>query len=172
MTSDDLLPSAYRAVANWSWTVWPNGGGQIPRDGPTQGFWTTGKGGPYVFACKSDYHAEHYVSFSTTIIAAARPLADDPRNLVLFVGDPNGRAYTLDDAWVFDPRRVVNQATEYERTHVDSKRERDVPIYDVAAAANGIRLGDYLSGRRSLPGPTSDDWREATLAQFNQGVTA
>lgn len=178
MTDDQsLLTSAHKAVARWQFTAWPNGGANIPRDGPTQGFWTRDSNqrerGPYVFACKSNLYENVYASFSTTLIAAARPLADHPRKLVLFVGErPHGRPYSIEDAWVFDPRRVVNQATDRERTHVDSKRERDVPIYDVACAANGIGLGDYLSGRRSLPGPTDERWRAATLGLFQGGAVA
>lgn len=165
--NDNLLPSAYQAVAAWNWTAWPNGGANIPRDGPTQGFYSPGRAGPYVFAAKRQLYNDLYASFSTTLIAAARPLADRPRKLVLFVGErPHGRPYAIEDAWVFDPRRVVNASTERERTYVDSKRERDVPIYDVAAAEHGIRLGDHVSGRRSLPGPSTDSWRDATLALF------
>lgn len=144
-----LQPYAVDCLKHWNFTSWPSACGRVPREGPTEGLYTAGKRGPYLFACKKRLHKDTYASFSKTLLGAA--LTGD-RKLALFVGTG---PYDISDVTVFDARRVLNQATERERNEVDSKQERNVPVYDVSVTAHGVPLGDWLSGAKRLPAPPS-----------------
>lgn len=167
-----LLPKAKRAVAGMTPFRWPDAG-RIVRDAEDReiGFLSAGKAGPYIFACKRSLHQDTYASFMPRLIGVALTIGREHAwsttpKLALFVGA--GEPYHIEDAWVFDPRRVANQAEK--RTFVDSKQERNVPVFDVSARAHGIPLGDHLAGRTRLPGPAGAGTHATVLREYGVEV--
>lgn len=163
-----LLPKVKQALTGFTAFRWPDSGRIIrDRNGHEIGCYSDGKRGPYIVACKRSLHQNVFASFMPRLVGKALVIGRESEwstvpTLALFVGD--GESYRIDDAYAFDPRRVANQADR--RTHVDSKRERDVEIFDVSAQAHGVPLGDHLSGAQRLPGPTGDGLRPTTLKAF------
>lgn len=181
MTHEDteyLLPKVKRTLAD-HWTGWTypdqsrtvsDEHGQVgiattynPRQSPTYE--------RFVCAAKRSLHRDRYGSFMPKLVAYAftrtRQTQTDHR-LALFVG---GREpYHVEDVYVFDALRVANQADA--RTYVDSKRDTEVEIFDVSVNEHAIGLGDYLGGRKRLPGPTTAGGTvPSTLKQYT-GVEA
>lgn len=121
----------------------------------------------YVVGCKNYQAAANglyngrYASFMPKLVGAAlttnqraAPVDDEavpragdrhPRRkwLVLFAGEP---PYGMADAWVFDPERVYSHG-ERETVPRTKRTSATVRIFQLDAFANGVKLGDHLSGR-------------------------
>lgn len=167
-----LLPQAQQAVSSWGQWGYPDYHSGVIEDerGNQIGFW-----GPYnpshkpdwrqfVFCAKRSLHREHYVSFMPKLLGRALGLGGESGALVCqFVGEG---PYTIDDGWVFDPRRAINRREERVQ-QVDSKRQRDVDVFDVACRENGLTVREWLKRPDALPGPKYDDGVEVrTLRHF------
>lgn len=181
-----LLPSVKRAAKHWHFTGYPRAPGSrvladdhgeiavvAPLSPPERRYAhptrdtcravLTAKRGPYT----PHGSTVRYGSFMPVVIGWALT-----RESVLIQcygsGEPR---YDVEDAYAFDARRVANQASERTRTinRVDSKRARDVTVYDVSRTAHGVGLGDWLSGQVTLPGPATDGLTPTTLKQFVGG---
>lgn len=187
MTTDDpdyLLPRVKQTLAAWTVTGYPDAPGsrvladdhgelavvaplQPPTERhahPTRGTCravVTAKRGPY----RPSGSTTAYGSFMPKVLASAMNREDV---CIQFYGSGEP-TYAIEDAWVFDARRVANQATERERNAVDSKRARDVTVFDASRAAHGVGLGDWLSRTRSLPGPERDGSTPTTLKAYVGG---
>lgn len=167
-----LLPQARKAVAGWDQWGWPDYRSGIIEDdrGYQIGFW-----GPFnpshrpdwrqfVFCAKRKLHDEHYCSFMPKLLGRALGLGGEDGALVCqFIG---GGPYTIDDAWVFDARRAINRRRERVE-QVDSKRQRDVDVFDVAARENGLTVREWLKDEKPLPAPQYHDGTQVTtLRQY------
>lgn len=192
MTSEGpyLLPSVKRAVTHWTFTDYPNGtGSRTLADGhgeiaiaapltpperryahPTRGTAraiVTAKRGPYT----PPGSTTAYGSFMPRVLAWALN-REDVLIQCYGSGEP---AYRVEDCWVFDARRVANQASERTRTiqTVDSKQAREVTVFDASRVAHGVPLGDWLSRQATVPAPETDGLRPTTLRRFGiEGVQA
>lgn len=109
--------------------------------------------------------------------APTRAGARHPRRswLLLFAGpghDPAVRewVYTIDDAWVFDPERVFSHGDGGLVPHT-KRTTRDTEVFDLDAKANGVKLGEFLSGRKR-PEPAREPVEAGRQVTFREVSSA